>query len=108
MLAAAPVRHQILERVRENVERLSTEAAAFPSCSVLKVDAGWYAVLRVPRLTGEEALVLDLLETTGVLVHPGYFYDFDREAYLVISLLPETAVFTWAVRTLFGRIGGTT
>jgi aspartate/methionine/tyrosine aminotransferase len=108
MLAAAPVRHQILERVRENVERLSAEAAAFPSCSVLNVEAGWYAVLRVPRLSSEEALVLDLLETTGVLVHPGYFYDFEREAYLVVSLLPETAVFAWAVRALFGRIGGTT
>ena len=108
MRAAVPVRHQILQRVRENVERLSTEAAAFPSCSVLTVEAGWYAVLRVPRLRGEEAIVLDLLETTGVLVHPGYFYDFEREAYLVISLLPETAVFAWAVRALFERIGGAT
>ena len=107
MQAGAPVRHQIIERVRENFERLSAEAAAFPSCSVLKIDAGWYAVLQVPRLDSEEAMVLDLLEKTGVLVHPGYFYDFDREAFLVVSLLPETAVFAWAVRALFDRIGGT-
>ena len=106
MQAGAPVRHQILDRVRENFERLSVEAAAFPSCSVLKIDAGWYAVLQVPRLDSEEAIVLDLLETTGVLVHPGYFYDFDREAFLVVSLLPETAVFAWAVRALLERIGG--
>jgi aspartate/methionine/tyrosine aminotransferase len=106
MQAGASVRYQILERVRANLERLLAEATAFPSCSVLKVEAGWYAVLQVPRIGSEEAIVLDLLDTTGVLVHPGYFYDFDREAFLVVSLLPETAVFAWAVRALFSRIGG--
>ena len=41
-------------------------------------------------------IVLDLLEHTGVLVHPGYFFDFEREAFLVISLLPEPGQFASA------------
>ena len=49
--------------------------------------------------------MLDLLEQTGVLVHPGYFFDFEREAFLVISLLPEPGVFASAAQALFGQIG---
>ena len=45
--------------------------------------------MQVPAIASEETIVLDLLEHTGVLVHPGYFFDFEREAFLVISLLPE-------------------
>ena len=68
----------------------------YPSCSVLPCEAGWYAVLQVPAIMSEEALVLELLDRTGILVHPGYFFDFEREAFLVISLLPETAAFSSA------------
>ena len=57
----------------------------------MPVEAGWYAVVQVPAIASEETIVLDLLEQTGVLVHPGYFFDFDREAFLVVSLLPEPA-----------------
>jgi hypothetical protein len=48
---------------------------------------------------------LDLLDATGVLVHPGYFFDFEREAYLVISLLPDPVQFSSAVTALFGEVG---
>jgi aspartate/methionine/tyrosine aminotransferase len=41
----------------------------------------------VPLIRREEELVLDLLEQEGILVHPGYFFDFPREAVVVISLL---------------------
>ena len=80
-------------------------APAYPSCSVLSVEAGWYAVLQVPAIQSEESLVLDLLERTGILVHPGYFFDFEREAFLVVSLLTETATFASAMQTLFREIG---
>jgi aspartate/methionine/tyrosine aminotransferase len=46
-------------------------------------------VLQVPRTLGEEQRALRLLERRGVLVHPGYFFDFPSEAYLVLSLLPR-------------------
>jgi aspartate/methionine/tyrosine aminotransferase len=103
--AGAAVRTQIQERVRDNFAQLTALAAANPACAVLPVHAGWYAVVQVPAVESEDAIVLDLLDHCGVLVHPGYFFDFEREAFLVVSLLPETQVFTSAVQALFGRIG---
>jgi hypothetical protein len=50
-------------------------------------------VIRVPSYVSEEELVLDLLVNHGVLTHPGYFFDFPRESFLVVSLLPPEAVF---------------
>jgi len=105
LTAGAPIRAQIQRRVRENVAAISGVAAAYPFCSVLPAEAGWYAVVQVPAITPEEALVVELLERTGVLVHPGYFFDFEREAYLVISLLPETSVLVPAVQAIFREIG---
>ena len=87
------VRSQIQTRVAANYRQLTTLAAATPSCRVLRADGGWYAVLQVPSLGSEEDLVLRLLETDGVLAHPGYFFDFPRESHLIVSLLvPEPAL----------------
>jgi alanine-synthesizing transaminase len=55
--------------------------------SALYTEGGWYVVLRLPRLLTEEAWVLELLEQDGVLVQPGWFYDFADEPYAVLSLL---------------------
>jgi alanine-synthesizing transaminase len=82
----AAVRAQIQDRVAANYRWLRA-AAAGSACTVLPSDAGWYAVVQVPRLATEEEIVLDLLDREGILVHPGYFYDFSRDAYLVLSLL---------------------
>jgi len=68
-------------------------ACAHPSCTVLGVEGGWCAVVRVPATRSEEDLVLDLLEREHVLVHPGYFFDFAHEAFLVLSLLPPEDTF---------------
>ena len=81
------VRSQIQARVAANYRRLQTLAGGVPSCRILRADAGWYAVLQVPSLQPEEDLVIDLLEHDGVLIHPGYFFDFPRESYLIVSLL---------------------
>ena len=67
--------------------------AAWPACSVLRADGGWYGVLQVPSFTSEEELVVDLVTKAGVLAHPGFFFDFPRESYLVVSLLTPPAVF---------------
>jgi aspartate/methionine/tyrosine aminotransferase len=63
---------------------------AFPACDALKVEGGWSVVIRVPATRTEDQLILGLLEEEGIVVHPGYFFDFTREAFLVMSLLPET------------------
>ena len=60
---------------------------------MLRVEGGWSAVVRVPATRSEERLVLDLLAGERVLVHPGYFFDFRQEAFLVVSLLPPEELF---------------
>jgi hypothetical protein len=59
--------------------------------------------VQVPATRSEEALVIDLIERDRVLVHPGYFFDFPREAFLVISLLPPPAVFAGPVTRVLTR-----
>jgi alanine-synthesizing transaminase len=104
--AGAAIRTQIHERVRGNWAQLTALESTNPACSLLPAEAGWYAVVQVPAIASEDTIVLDLLEHTGVLVHPGYFFDFEREAFLVISLLPEPGVFACAAHALFGQTGG--
>jgi aspartate/methionine/tyrosine aminotransferase len=87
------IRDGIARRVRGNLSTLRQLAAQFPSTEVLRCEGGWYAVIRVPATRAEEDLVLGLLEHERVLVHPGYFFDFPREAFLIVSLLPAAAVF---------------
>jgi aspartate/methionine/tyrosine aminotransferase len=55
-------------------------------------------------MQSEESLVLQLLEHDRVLVHPGYFFDFPREAFLVVSLLPRAEVFDRAVLRVLARV----
>lgn len=102
--AGDAVRMQIQQRVSSNYRRLSEIAAGQASCTVLPVEAGWYALIQIPAVETEEAFVLGLLARTGILVHPGYFFDFEREAFLVLSLLPDPAVFASGVATLMGEI----
>jgi alanine-synthesizing transaminase len=95
------VRHQIARRVRGNYRALSALAAAHPSCRLLHAEGGWTAILQVPAIRSEELLVLALLEEERVLVHPGYFFDFPREAFVVLSLLPpERTLVDGAARVL--------
>ncbi len=91
------IRSAIQRRTRGNLEALRHIARQSPSCDVLRVEGGWSAVIRVPATRGEERLVLDLLERERVLVHPGYFFDFRSEAFIVVSLLPDAAVFRDAI-----------
>lgn len=90
---ATPVRDAILDRCVSNLGRARELAARFPAIELLVPGGGWSAVVRFPRVVSEEALVLELLERDGVAVHPGYFFDFPSEGYLVLSLLPDPRVF---------------
>ena len=105
LTAGASVRTQIQTRVRENYMQLVKLAGGHPACAVMPVEAGWYAVVQVPAVAPEDTIVVDLLEQAGVLVHPGYFFDFEREAFLILSLLPEPRVFASGTQALFGQIG---
>ena len=68
------------------------------------MEGGWYAILRVPATRSDEQLCIDLLEKTGVLVQPGYFYDFPREGYLVLSLIAPEQDFQEGVKRLLALV----
>ncbi len=77
----------ILDRVRSNREELDSALAKQQSCGRLAIDGGWYAVLRVPVTRSDEDLSIELLQKCSVAVHPGHFFDFPQDGYLVVSLL---------------------
>jgi hypothetical protein len=100
----AAVRAQILARVRGNYASLRERFADSSAASVLPAAGGWSAVLRIPATRSEDTVVLELLERDGVVVHPGYFFDFPHEAFLVVSLLPEPDVFARGARLIQERL----
>jgi aspartate/methionine/tyrosine aminotransferase len=99
----AAIRLQIQERVARNLRALRAAVAVMPSISLLNVEGGWSAVLQVPSFRSEENLVLELLTDDHVLVHPGFFFDFAREAYVVVSLLTEPVIFDGAIARVLAR-----
>jgi aspartate/methionine/tyrosine aminotransferase len=98
------VRAAIAARLARNLDALRTRIGRSPACSVLRVEGGWSAVIRVPALMGEEELACSLVDHDGVLVHPGYFFDFPREAYLVVSLLTDPPAFDEGIERLCRRV----
>jgi aspartate/methionine/tyrosine aminotransferase len=90
---AHAIRSQIQTRIAGNHRQLVERVATMPACGVLPADGGWYGVVQVPSFTSEEELVVDLVTKAGVLAHPGFFFDFPNESYLVVSLLTPHTVF---------------
>jgi aspartate/methionine/tyrosine aminotransferase len=89
----AAVRVQIASRVAANYHYLKASTGSTSACTVLRSEGGWYGVMQVPSIQSEEDLVLALLQTDGVLTHPGYFFDFPRESFVIVSLLPPEPTF---------------
>jgi hypothetical protein len=90
---------QIRARTALNLARLD-ESVHGSAATLLRTEGGWYAVLQVPRTRTEEEWTLKLLEESDVLVQPGFFFDFESEAFLVLSLLPEPAAFAEGIGRL--------
>jgi len=90
----------MMARVRRNLGQLDRQLAVQKTCSRLKVEGGWYAVLRVPATRSDEDLALSLLTDSGVYVHPGHFYDFSSDGYLVASLICEEVEFKTGLKDL--------
>jgi alanine-synthesizing transaminase len=103
LLAHAPaLQQQIIARCRENLESLRN-AVRGTACSLLQVEAGWYAVLRIPLTQTDEEFAVHLLQEDGVLVHPGHFFHFTRDGYIVVSLLTRTETFQTGIARLLNR-----
>ena len=105
LLALRPaVQAAIRARLEANLRALEAILAPPHPVRPLPVEGGWSAVLRVPATRGDETWALDLLEGEGVLVHPGFLFDFPCEGRLVVSLLPEEGVFREGVDRLARRL----
>ena len=94
---------QLMARVRRNLEELDRQLAAQKNCSRLQVEGGWYVVLRVPATRSDEELAIALLEGRNVYVHPGHFFDFSADGYLVLSLITGEGEFAEGIRRILGE-----
>jgi aspartate/methionine/tyrosine aminotransferase len=103
LAAGEDVQRQIRRRTAENLAFARGAVAGSPA-NVLAVEGGWYITLQVPRTRSEEEWTLALLEHADVLVQPGYFYDFESEAYLVVSLLTAAEVFREGMTRLVSKV----
>ena len=83
----------LLDRLRQNLATLDHQLSAHPAVTRLQAEGGWYAIVRVPAVQNDEELAIDLVRKMGVIVHPGHFYDFAGEGYLVLSLIGRPADF---------------
>lgn len=85
---------QIMARIRQNLAELDRQLAAQKASSRLAVEGGWYTALRVPAIRSDEELALELLKSQNVYVHPGHFYDFPSDGFLVVSLISRVRNFS--------------
>jgi hypothetical protein len=99
LAASGDIQAQIRARTAANLTLLR-HVAQGSAASVLNVEGGWYATLQVPSTRSEEAWTTILLRDCDVLVQPGFFYDFETEAFLVLSLLTESDMFSEGLRRI--------
>jgi alanine-synthesizing transaminase len=90
----------LIDRIRQNLSELDRRLSEQKTCGRLAVDGGWYAVLRVPATQTDEDLVIQVLRETHVLVHPGHFYDFSSDGYLILSLITPPRSFREGIERL--------
>jgi alanine-synthesizing transaminase len=91
---------QLMARLRSNLAELDRQLATQKECNRLKVEGGWYAIIRVPATRPDEELAIDVLATKDVFVHPGHFFDFAAEGYLVVSLITAERDFEEGIKRL--------
>ncbi|HLW81416.1 MAG TPA: pyridoxal phosphate-dependent aminotransferase [Candidatus Acidoferrales bacterium] len=94
---------QLMARVRKNLAELDRQLATQQACSRLKIEGGWYAILRGSRLRDEEEFAIELLRQKGVYVHPGHFYDFSEPGRLVLPLITPERDFAGGVSLLLAK-----
>ncbi len=95
-----PIQSQIRQRLEANRQYLMKRLNSGAPAQLLAADGGWSAVLRVPSIQDEEAWALELLNQAHVLVYPGYFFDFEKPGFLVVSLLVPLEVFQEGITRL--------
>lgn len=85
--------NQIKHRVIINYFRIKDQILANSAIELLNVEGGWNGILRFPNIFTDEQWVELFLKKYRLFLQPGYFYDFERGAYLLVSLLlPENII----------------
>ncbi|MGA9529529.1 MAG: pyridoxal phosphate-dependent aminotransferase [Terriglobales bacterium] len=95
----------LLDRARANLMELDALLLLYPACTRLQVEGGWYVILRVPAVESDEDLAIRLVRHAHVSVHPGHFYDFSGDGYLVLSLITEPHIFREGVARVLEYAG---
>jgi aspartate/methionine/tyrosine aminotransferase len=98
------VQRQLMRRVRANLAELDRQLAGQKSCVRLLVEGGWYAVVRVPVTRSDEELAIALVREKRVMAHPGHFYDFESDGYLVVSLIGDEGEFVKGIGAIVGLL----
>jgi alanine-synthesizing transaminase len=98
--ARAHLQSQIAARTQANLKMLDEILAHQTLISRLEVEAGWYAILRVPALEPDEHLAVRLIRDHGVSVHPGYFFGFPNQGWMVVSLLTPQQDFSPGITSI--------
>ena len=98
------IQSQVRERLLHNLEKLDSLLTPEVPLSRLHVEGGWYAVLKLPATRSDEEWAIELISREGVMVHPGHFYDFPSQGFLVVSLLPAREVFELGIRKIVNYV----
>jgi aspartate/methionine/tyrosine aminotransferase len=99
------IQRQLKDRVLANLEELDHQVAQQKACQRLSAESGWYVIVRVPVTKSDEELAIELLREKAVLVHPGHFFDFPSDGYLVLSLITPAEEFAEGARRLLEWVG---
>jgi alanine-synthesizing transaminase len=91
---------QLMFRLKGNLAELDRQLSTQTVCGRFELEGGWYAILRVPATRSDEELALDLLSKEDVYVHPGHFYDFPVDGYLIVSLITPESEFAEGIKRL--------
>jgi alanine-synthesizing transaminase len=91
---------QLQRRISANLSVLDAALGESRLLSRLDREGGWYAILRAPVTGTDEALAIDLLEHSSVLVHPGHYFNFSKDGFLVLSLITPELEFREGVQRL--------
>ena len=98
------IQTQLITRAHSNLRFLDERLEGARAVQRLRVEGGWYAVLRVPANKSDEDLAIDLIERASVVVHPGHFYDFPQDGYLVVSLITPEAEFQNGIASILNIV----
>ncbi|MFH1075889.1 MAG: pyridoxal phosphate-dependent aminotransferase [Pseudomonadota bacterium] len=97
------IQRQVRCRLSVNYSFLEKRFSKTTNVRVLKREGGWYAILEFFDDISDDDRALSMLELDNVFAHPGYFYEFSQEGFMVFSLLTPHEEFKLGVDKIASR-----